>query len=109
MIKAITKYYAKGKKGSAISMLLLGIALATAYEEMVGIGTWYTFRTPTDKVNVCFTPPSGCGSLIAQAIADARMSISMQAYSLTSQPIIHQLIAAHKRGVKVNILVDTDI
>ena len=73
---------------------------------MVGIGTWHKFQSDTDKINVCFTPPSGCGSLIAQQISQAKKSIFVQAYGLTSDMIIHQLKNAHARGVKVRILLD---
>jgi phospholipase D len=93
-------------KSSAFGFIMLGISIGVGYEELFGIGTWHSIRTNTDKVNVCFTPPSGCGSLIAQQIADAKDSIYMQAYSLTSTPIIHQLVEAHKRGVRVQILLD---
>jgi len=84
----------------------LGIAIGVGYEEMIGIGTWHRFQEDTDKINVCFTPPSGCGSLIAQQITKAKESIFVQAYGLTSDMIIHQLKNAHERGVKVRILLD---
>ncbi len=86
--------------------LACGVSMGVAFEEMVGIGTWHSYHPPTDSYNVCFTPPSGCGSLIAQEISKARSSIHVQAYGLTSRGIIHQLKAAKKRGVQVNILLD---
>ena len=73
---------------------------------MVGIGTWHSYHKDTASVNVCFTPPSGCGGLIAQEIVKARKSIYVQAYGLTSISIIHQLKAAKDRGVLVRILLD---
>jgi phospholipase D len=91
---------------SIIAILTLGIAIGVYYEEMVGIGTWHKFPAKTDKINICFTPPSGCGSLIAQQIVSAKESILVQAYGLTSDMIIHQLKEAHARGVKVKILLD---
>jgi phospholipase D len=91
---------------SILAILILGISLGIAYEEMVGIGTWHKFQIDTDKINVCFTPPSGCGSLIAQQITKAKESIFVQAYGLTSDMIIHQLKTAHERGVKVKVLLD---
>jgi phospholipase D len=54
-----------------------------AYEEMLGIGTWHSFHPKTERLNVCFTPPPGCGSLIAQEISKANESIFVQAYGLT--------------------------
>ena len=75
---------------------MVGVGAGTAYEEMFGIGTWHSYHQNTDKVNICFTPPSGCGSLIAKEIAEAKSSIYMQAYGLTSKPIIYQLKQARK-------------
>jgi len=91
---------------SIIAVLLLGISLGVGYEEMVGIGTWHNFHPPTDKLNVCFTPPSGCSDLVAQEIASARTSIYVQAYGLTSSGIIYQLKLAKRRGVMVSVLLD---
>jgi len=98
--------FSKNPIRSILSVLTLGITLGICYEEMVGIGTWHKFQSDTDKINVCFTPPSGCGSLIAQQISQAKKSIFVQAYGLTSDMIIHQLKNAHARGVKVRILLD---
>ncbi len=98
--------FSKNPIRSILAILALGVSLGIGYEEMVGIGTWHKFQADTDKINVCFTPPSGCGSLIAQQITKARESIFVQAYGLTSDMIIHQLKTAHKRGVKVKILLD---
>ena len=107
-INHMAKFFGFSKKPvrSIIATLFLGVSLGVAYEEMFGIGTWHSFHPETDKFNVCFTPPSGCGSLIAQEIAQAKSSIYVQAYGLTSSAIIHQLKAARARGVKVNILLD---
>ena len=91
---------------SIIAVMAFGISLGVAYEEIVGIGTWHSYHARTDNINVCFTPPSGCGSLIAQEIVKARKSIYVQAYGLTSISIIHQLKAAKDRGVAVRILLD---
>lgn len=91
---------------SILAILMLGISIGVAIEEMYGIGTWHKFHSDTDKVNVCFTPPSGCGSLIAVEIAKAQKSIYVQAYGMTLPSVINQLKAAHRRGVNVNILLD---
>lgn len=98
--------FSKTSIRSLVTFLLLGFSLGITYQEMVGIGTWHSFHPSTDKLNVCFTPPSGCESLIAQEITKANNSIFVQAYGLTSNAIIHQLIAAKKRGVKVLVLLD---
>jgi phospholipase D len=58
------------------------------------------------EIDLCFTPPSGCGKVIAGLISKANKSIYVQAYGITSEEIARELIAAHKRGVKVRILLD---
>ena len=65
-----------------------------------------TYSTQVGKINVCFTPPSGCGSLIAEEIAKAKNSIYVQAYGFTFKPIIEQLVAARRRGVNVKVILD---
>lgn len=98
--------FSKAPIRSIISILMLGISIGVAYEELVGIGTWHSYHLDTDKVNICFTPPSGCGSLIAIELTKAQKSIHVQAYGLTSQSILHQLYEAKKRGVEVHVLLD---
>lgn len=68
--------------------------------------SWRSFHTEADTLNVCFTPPSGCGSLIASEIARAKDSVYVQAFGLTSKRIVDQLILAKDRGVKVRVLLD---
>lgn len=58
------------------------------------------------EIDICFTPPSGCASVIARHIFLARESIYVQAYGITSNEVVEQLIAAHNRGVKVRVLLD---
>lgn len=60
----------------------------------------------TSEVNTCFTPPAGCGTVIANLISKAQDSIYVQAYGFTSGEIAKALINAHERGVKVRVLLD---
>ena len=60
----------------------------------------------SSEIDLCFTPPSGCGKVIADLIAKASESIYVQAYGITSTEIVNELIAAHGRGVKVLVLLD---
>jgi phospholipase D len=59
-----------------------------------------------DEVSTCFTPPAGCGTVIASQISKAQDSIYVQAYGFTSGEISKALINAHTRGVKVRVLLD---
>lgn len=58
------------------------------------------------EIGTCFTPPSGCGAVIANQISKAQESIHVQAYGFTSGEIAKALINAHHRGVKVKVLLD---
>jgi phospholipase D len=60
----------------------------------------------TSEVNTCFTPPAGCGTVIANLISKAQDSIYVQAYGFTSGEIAKALMNAHERGVKVRVLLD---
>lgn len=55
---------------------------------------------------VCFTPPENCTDRINETIREARRSIHVQAYSFTSAPIAKALLQAHKRGVRVEVILD---
>ncbi|RYE06096.1 MAG: DUF1669 domain-containing protein [Rickettsiaceae bacterium] len=92
---------------TTIGMIIFGFSLGVGFEEINGIGTWHSYHAATDKINVCFTPPAGCGNLIAIEIAKATKSIYMQAYGMTSNSIARELIKAKARGLRVGILLDS--
>lgn len=62
--------------------------------------------TSCPQIHVCFTPGQNCTAEITDVIDAAKQSIFVQAYSFTSAPIATHLIAAKKRGVKVNVILD---
>lgn len=53
-----------------------------------------------------FSPNGGCTEAIIQEISNAKKEILVQAYSFTSQPIAKALLSAHKRGIKVQVVLD---
>ncbi len=57
-------------------------------------------------MRVFFSPHGGCTRELVSLINHAHRSIDVEAYSFTSRPIIKALIAAHRRGVKVVIILD---
>lgn len=61
-------------------------------------------RCPT--IQVCFTPGQNCTAEITDVIDAAKQSIFVQAYSFTSAPIAAHLVAAKKRGVAINVILD---
>lgn len=56
--------------------------------------------------SVCFTPAGDCQGMIVAAIATAKTTIKIQAYSFTSAPIAKAILDAKKRGVSVEAIVD---
>jgi phosphatidylserine/phosphatidylglycerophosphate/cardiolipin synthase-like enzyme len=57
-------------------------------------------------VETFFSPKGGCAAAIVGAIGRAEKTIHVQAYSFTSAPIAAALVAAHKRGVKTQVILD---
>jgi PLD-like domain len=55
---------------------------------------------------VCFTPGGDCTDLLDNAIGGAKTSILVQAYGFTSAPIAKTLLDAHRRGVRVEVILD---
>ncbi|MDR3424434.1 MAG: phospholipase D family protein [Alphaproteobacteria bacterium] len=69
-----------------------------------GGGTQITEMPPS--VEVAFSPNGGATDLVIKAIQSARQSIRIAAYSFTSRPIAAALIAAHREGIDVEVVVD---
>lgn len=107
MAKAKAKQSPLKKLQNSLYGIVLGLSMGVGYEEFYGIGTWHGADIKTHTMNVCFTPPSGCGSLIAREIQKAQKTIHIQAYGLTSFAIINQLIDASRRGVKIRAILDS--
>lgn len=79
---------------------------------------WVAFLVPSrivtatvaESVQVCFAPPlpGGCDptETVVQTLGEAHRQVLVQAYSFTSAPIAKALVAAHKRGVEVSVILD---
>ena len=61
---------------------------------------------PTAEVQVAFTPGDDIAALIVERIGRARQSVRMQAYLFTDRRIANALLAALKRGVRVEVIGD---
>jgi phosphatidylserine/phosphatidylglycerophosphate/cardiolipin synthase-like enzyme len=60
-------------------------------------------KTPAQ---VYFSPNGGCTDAIIKEINQAKQEVLVQAYSFTSVPIAKALLNAHKRGVKIEAILD---
>ena len=97
--------FSKIKSIPHLLIFITGFTAGYSYIEF-DKGQWLSVPQPSKQINVCFTPPAGCSSLIVNEIHHAKKSIFMQAFSFTSESIANELIAAHHRGITVKILFD---
>jgi len=65
---------------------------------------WGAFAGP--EWQVYFSPKGGAADAIVAELGKATNSILVQAYSFTSAPIAKALVDAHKRGVKITVILD---
>jgi phosphatidylserine/phosphatidylglycerophosphate/cardiolipin synthase-like enzyme len=86
------------------SILIIFIGLFLTLSVIVGHCDELTLNnTP---LSVYFSPNGGCTDAIVNEIGNAKSEILVQAYSFTSTPIAKSLLEAHKRGVKVEAILD---
>lgn len=57
-------------------------------------------------IDVYFSPRGGATNAVVRELGNARKDILVQAYPFTSAPIAKALVDAHKRGVKVTVILD---
>jgi len=85
----------------------------TALLTIISITFWIVLSPPITlpqekppTIEVCFSPHGGCTEAIVRELNKAQTTILVQAYSFTSAPIAKALLNAHKRGVKVEVILD---
>jgi len=85
-------------------VLVFGLLLA-----LILIGSLFLYEKtfPTNvPINIYFSPNGGCTTAIVNEINNAKSEILVQAYSFTSAPIAKALVDAHKKGIKVQVILD---
>lgn len=83
--------------------VLLALALGIA---AFGVAQDKTAPAPPPPIEVFFSPRGGCQDAIIKEIGAAKEHVHVMAYSFTSAPIAKALLEAHKRGVKVEVVID---
>jgi len=77
----------------------------------LAIGLWCGPLIATDKnppaIDVFFSPAGGCTEAVVDALKGAKLAVLVQAYSFTSAPIARALVDAGKRGVNVQVILDS--
>jgi len=73
------------------------------------VGAGATLLPATGTVEVLFTPWDDAEGAIVRALGEARQSIHVQAYLLSSRSIARALQDAHARGVAVEVLADREM
>ncbi len=81
-----------------ITLILLVSAPAMAGTEKINAG-------PV-SAEVYFSPGGGCTAAVVAELQKATSNVLVQAYSFTSKDIAKALVAAHKRGVIVQVILD---
>jgi phosphatidylserine/phosphatidylglycerophosphate/cardiolipin synthase-like enzyme len=99
---------------SWITALWIGVplsamsALAQAQVPVIEQGRMTAPSAEYARVQVAFTPGENIATLIIREIRAARANIRIQAYLFTSKPLADALLAASKRGVRVEVIADAN-
>ena len=83
---------------ACVAVLLLALCAPSGWSAEIA-------NHPT-KWSVYFSPRGGCTEAVVEALGRARSTVLVQAYSFTSAPIAKALVEAHRRGVKVVVVLD---
>ena len=69
---------------------------ANSVPHPLNAGSWQVF----------YSPRGGCTAAVVKELDAAKSNILVQAYSFTSDAIAGALVDAHKRGVKITVILD---
>jgi len=86
-------------------------ALLAALTLMLCMVSFAPITLPQEKPTACswevyFSPRGGATDAIIRELNKAKSVVLVQAYTFTSAPIAKALLNAHKRGVKVEVILD---
>lgn len=85
---------------AAVLVLAAGTALVKS------VGNPFQRAIVPGEVTVFFSPKGGCTGAVVDALGRAKSSVLVQAYSFTNAAIARALVDAHRRGVKVQMILD---
>ena len=94
-----------GRRNVFVARILVG--LEVCFSMFLCLPTHAGLRLPSaGSVEVAFSPEDRVEDTILDALRDSHDAVFVQAYLFTSRKIAQALIDAHRRGVKVSVLVD---
>ena len=93
--------------------LLISIVFSLAVTTAADASSFFErMAMPSEKppstalVECAFSPEAGSETLVLKVLNSAKHSIRLAAYSFTSPPVVQAILAAKKRGVDVQVVVD---
>ena len=84
-----------------IIWFMFTITFVTVLSSSIGLP-----QEPPSQWEVYFSPNGGSTDAILKELSKAKSTLLVQAYSFTSAPIAKAVLSAHKRGVKVQVILD---
>ena len=94
------------RKGNTVKPIASRIIVVLCISALLSVGQTQPVTTASPAWQVYFSPGGNATSAIRQALDNAKTTVLVQAYSFTSAPIAEALVRAHKRGVKVQVILD---
>jgi len=88
-----------------VGLVLTGAFACTLWIQRSVVGE-VTGNDRDPRIDVLFSPGGGCAERIVEEIGAAKETVRVQVYIFTSKPIANALIAAKKRGVRVEVILD---
>ena len=89
-----------------LASLLLLFAVGTVNAEL-GVYKTAELATPDcPRIETCFSPMMDCSKVVIGQLDSAKKTLDLALYSLTLDSIAQAIIDAHKRGVKVRVVID---
>ncbi len=90
----------------ALVLLSSSVGCDAGAPSPVAAATVSPARPPEGDIACYFSPKGGCTEAVVTELGEARQTVLVQAYSFTSASIAKALIEAHKRGVKITVILD---
>ena len=87
--------------------ILMCVLVGVVWPAAMCTGAAVPAKVEDTTIAVYFSPKGGCTDAIVGVLKDAKRTVLVQAYSFTSAPIANALVEAHRRGVRVQVVLDT--